>query len=251
MTGLSVNLNKIALLRNARGDGHPDLATFALRALELNVLGVTVHPRADERHATISDLHALAELQPIASGAREFNIEGDLRSDLVAVVDRIEPTQFTVVPVEPGEVTSSRGWRADDDHDALRQICRAYKGRIRVAVFCDPNPGSCRLALNAGAEAVELFTGPYAVADPKEAEHELSLLVDCVTMLREAGVRVNGGHNLSLDNMPMLLQSVDFDEFSIGHHLTCDALNFGWEGAIERYLQVISASTGSGVSQCN
>ncbi|MGC1495452.1 MAG: pyridoxine 5'-phosphate synthase [Sulfitobacter sp.] len=240
MTLFSLNINKIALLRNSRGGAIPDLCGFAQTAIDAGLKGLTIHPRADERHITMDDVIALSELDAIKSGEVEFNIEGDLRPDLVNLVETIRPSQFTVVPVRPGEVTSNRGWRAYDDHRALSDVVKRLEG-IRIAVFCDTTLQSCDYVIDAGAHGVELYTGPYAEAFHRgDHQAELDAIVATGRHVKSAGLRLNGGHDLSLDNLPTLMENAPFDEFSIGHQVVTDALSVGWENAVRAYIQLIS-----------
>jgi len=239
MTLFSLNINKIALLRNSRGGKLPDLLSFAERAIDCGLKGITVHPRADARHVTLEDVLALSKLDAIRSGAVEFNIEGDLRPDLLNLVEVVRPTQFTVVPVRPGEVTSNRGWRAYDDRRLLAETVQRLKG-IRVSVFCDPTPESCTLAQAAGIHGVEIYTGPYAEAFSR-GNHRFALqaIANVAAITKQSGLRLNGGHDLTLDNLPELMAAVSFDEFSIGHQVVSDALLMGWDNAVKAYLACI------------
>lgn len=240
MTLFSLNLNKIALLRNSRGGDDPNLADFARRAIDAGVKGLTVHPRADARHITLDDVIMLARMPEVASGAVELNIEGDLRPELITLVETLRPDQFTVVPVTPGEVTSHRGWRAYDSHADLRRTVERLDG-IRISVFCDATVESCDHAIACGAHAIELYTGPFAEAH-KAQTHAASLeaLRRTADHARRAGLRVNAGHDLTLDNLPVLRASVELDEVSIGHHVTIDALVMGWNAALTAYVEICS-----------
>ncbi len=240
MTLFSLNINKIALLRNSRGGAIPDLCSFAQMAFDAGLKGLTIHPRADERHITMDDVIALSELDAIKSGEVEFNIEGDLRPDLVNLVETIRPSQFTVVPVRPGEVTSNRGWRAYDDHRALADVVKRLDG-VRIAVFCDTTQQSCDYVIDAGAHGVELYTGPYAEAFYRgDYQGELDAIVAAGSHVKSSGLRLNGGHDLSLDNLPTLMKHAPFDEFSIGHQVVTDALSVGWESAVRAYIELVS-----------
>ena len=236
MTVFSLNLNKIALLRNSRGGDEPNLSDFARKAITAGVRSLTVHPRADARHITLDDVVTLARLPELASGAVELNIEGDLRAELITLVETLRPSQFTVVPVTPGEVTSDRGWRAYDPHAELRRTVERLAG-IRVAVFCDATNESCDYAVAAGACAIELYTGPFAKAF-KTGTHpaELMALRQTADHARQLGLRVNAGHDLTLENLPALRAVVEIDEVSIGHHVTIDALHMGWTAALAAYI---------------
>lgn len=159
MTLLSVNINKIALLRNSRMNGIPSLVRAAQAVIDAGAGGITVHPRKDARHITLDDVLALAALPAIANREVEFNIEGDLRGELVRVVRAVRPTQFTAVPTKEGEITSSRGWRVYDDLASLREVRELLPEGTRFSVFIDPEPGAVTLATTAGADAIEVYTG--------------------------------------------------------------------------------------------
>ena len=238
-TLLSVNLNKIALLRNSRGGSAPDLLHFAQLAIDYGAKGITVHPRSDQRHIRLDDVVALSKLPQIRSGEIEFNIEGDLRPELIRMAEVIKPTQFTVVPVMPNEITSDRGWRPYDEHDLLKETVDRLSARTRVAVFCDADPASVELAAEGGIQAIEIFTGPYAHAfDQGDCDAELSAIELATDRATALGLRLNGGHDLTVENLPKLLAAVPFHELSIGHHLTCMAVEHGWPNAVKAYAEV-------------
>ena len=217
MTLLSVNINKLALLRNSRGTGTPDLVEGARLAIAGGAEGITVHPREDQRHITLDDVIAVADLPEIKSGQVEFNVEGDMREDLFNMIRVLKPTQFTVVPVIAGEVTSSRGWRAYDDHDYLEYWAAEMREvGVRTAVFVDPEPRSVELAAACTIEAVEVYTGAYAAAhargedlgehrphhraqrdreggDVQEDRHEDQVAVGLQSLLREIALGLLDG----------------------------------------------------------
>jgi len=234
MTLLSVNINKIALLRNSRGTGTPDLVEGARLAIAGGAEGITVHPREDQRHITLDDVIAVANLPEIKSGAVEFNIEGDMRDDLFNMVRVLKPTQFSVIPVIEGEITSSRGWRAYDDHDFLTYWAGEMKDAgIRTAVFVDPDPTSVELAAACGVDAVEVYTGTYAAAHERgDYAEALDDIEQAAEKARELGLRLNAGHDLTIRNLGPLCSRVEFDEFSIGHHIASDALFRGLTDAV-------------------
>ena len=241
MTNLSINLNKIALLRNSRGGDYPRLLDYARQALELGAHGLTLHPRADARHARLDDVLDLAALPQIAAGERELNVEGDLRPELISLVSNAAVAQFTVVPVVAGEITSSRGWRAYDDHELLQANVRALRTaapKLRISVFCDPSLESVRLAQACGIDAVEFYTGHYANDATRRREH-LQNLQRAADAARRLGLRVHLGHDLDLDNLPEALEKLQPDEVSIGHALCCDALQMGFAEAVRRYLAAV------------
>ena len=245
MTNLSINLNKIALLRNSRGGDYPRLLDYARQALDLGAHGLTLHPRADARHARLDDVLDLAALPQIAGGERELNVEGDLRPELINLVGSAAVAQFTVVPVVAGEITSSRGWRAYDDHQLLRSSVahlRATAPRLRVSVFCDPSTESVRLAQACGIDAVEFYTGHYANDGARRSQH-LQDLQRAVDYARSFDLRVHLGHDLDLDNLPEILAKLRPEEVSIGHALCCDALQMGFGEAVRRYLAAVQAQS--------
>lgn len=241
---LSVNLNKVALLRNSRGGSAPDLLAAARLVADLGADGITVHPREDARHITPQDAADIAAMEDIRSGRVEYNIEGDMRAQLVSLVESLAPTQYTVVPTRPGELTSERGLRARDDLELLRAVIRRLKPRIRMAVFCDANATSVELAAQAECDAVELHTGPYArhAAGSPQARAAIEELAAAAARARSLGLRVHGGHDLTLENLPPLLQAVQFDELSIGHHIAATALLRGMESVTRDYLACVRGS---------
>ena len=241
MTLLSVNINKIALLRNSRGTGTPDLVEGAKLAIAGGAQGITVHPREDQRHITLDDVIAVAALPEIKSGAVEYNIEGDMRDDLFNLVRVVRPTQLTVVPVIAGEVTSSRGWRAYDDHDFLEYWASEMReAGIRTAVFVDPDPVSVELAAACTIDAIEIYTGSYATAFA-QGDHTAALdaVAAAAETARGLGLRVNAGHDLTVENLGPLCARVVFDEFSIGHHIASDALFRGFSGAVADFKSAV------------
>ena len=241
MTLLSVNINKIALLRNSRGTGTPDLVDGARLAIAGGAQGITVHPREDQRHITLDDVISIATLPEIKSGAVEYNVEGDIRDDLFNMVRVVKPTQFTVVPVIAGEVTSSRGWRAYDDHDGLEYwAAEMREAGIRTAVFVDPDPVSVELAAACTIEAVEIYTGDYAAAHERgDYAEALDAIEQAAETARALGLRLNGGHDLTIRNLGPLCSRVEFDEFSIGHYIASDALFRGLSDAVTDFKSAV------------
>ncbi|MBT5157737.1 MAG: pyridoxine 5'-phosphate synthase [Rhodobiaceae bacterium] len=242
MPNLSVNLNKIALLRNAREGNEPDLLWFASQAIQAGAPSLTVHPREDERHIRLQDVIELSNLPQIKNATVELNIEGDLRDSLIDLVCEIGPTQFTAVPATKDELTSTRGFDETDDLELLAASIAKLKsaGVGRVSVLCNPSATSCTLAHLAGADAIELYTGDYAKAFKAGApEPELNRLVESATMAKSNNLRLHGGHDLTLDNLPMLLKQIDFLELSIGHGLTIEALCRGWQPAISSFIHCL------------
>lgn len=240
MTRLSVNLNKVALVRNARGGGVPDILEAARIAIGQGCDGLTVHPREDARHATLEDVRRLASLDEVLRGTIELNVEGDLRPELMAVVREVGATQFTAVPVLPGEVTTTRGWRSRRDEPALRDAVGFFEGRTRVSLFVDPDAEGIRLAAGVGADAVELHTYEYAHAfgTPRHAA-VLEAYGAAADVARSLGLRVHAGHDLDLDNLGPLLDRIHPEEVSIGHALVSRALLVGLEVVTREYVERI------------
>ncbi len=241
MTALSVNLNKVCLVRNARGGGAPDLVEAARLAIGAGCRGLTLHPRADGRHATLDDVRRLAAMAEVASGRIELNVEGDPRPELMAVIREVGATQFTVVPVSPGELTTNRGWRGGDDVTALRRAVAAFKGRARISLFVDAEGDGIELAAAAGADCVELHTFDYAAAFHTPRRDEvLARFERAAARARALGLRVHAGHDLDLENLPLLVERLRPDEVSIGHALISSAILTGLPVIVGRY----AAATG-------
>lgn len=240
MTYLSVNLNKVALVRNARGIGVPDITEAARIAIDQGCHGLTIHPREDERHATLDDVYRLAEIDAVRDGAVELNIEGDPRPDLMRAAREVGATQFTVVPVVPGEITTNRGWRSRSDEALLRETIEFFEGRQRISLFVDPDPEGVRLSAEVGAQAIELHTYEYAVAfgTPRQSE-VLGRYEEAARVARSLGLRVHAGHDLNLDNLGLFLERIGPEEVSIGHALISRALLDGLDGQTRRYLEII------------
>jgi pyridoxine 5-phosphate synthase len=243
MARLSVNLNKIALLRNSRRTGVPDLGRFGRLALESGAQGLTVHPRPDERHIRGADVPLLsAVLQPFRP-AMEFNIEGYPDERLMAILRDTRPEQATLVPDAPGAFTSEEGWTLDAGQTALvRPAVAAMKALgCRVVLFIDPEPDVIERARAAGADGVEIYTGGYAAAF-RDGGHRpiLERIAATASRARDAGLVVNAGHDLNLHNIPDLMRAVPFlAEASIGHELTADALELGFAATVAAYARAL------------
>ena len=240
---LSVNLNKVALLRNQRDVGYPSVVEAARMVAAAGAHGITVHPRPDERHIRRSDVLELAALIADEPGsAVEYNIEGYPSDDFVALIRAVRPTQVTLVPDAPDQKTSDHGWDLARDAARLRPLIAALKrSGARVSLFMDPEPAAMASAAAVGADRVELYTGPYAEAD---AAGEAGLLLRRYAQAAEAagaaGLGVNAGHDLNLDNLPAFCQALpQLAEVSIGHAITADALRIGFPAAVEAYLRAI------------
>jgi len=235
---LSVNLNKVALLRNSRGAHNPAPHVAGVTCLDAGAYGLTLHWRADNRHTRevdVRDLRSLCE----ARGA-EFNLEGDARAELVDLADELRVTQFTLVPVRPGEITSDHGWSLPHDHDVIAPIVeRLEKRGVRTAIFVDANPEMMKAAAATGVSRVEIYTEPFASAwGTPRLVAELDRVKRTAQAAVEAGMAVNCGHDLNLRNTPLLAREVpEIVEASIGHALIADALYIGLAETVKRYVR--------------
>jgi len=240
MTALSVNLNKVALLRNSRTIGIPSVEHAAVLALEAGADGVTVHPRPDGRHVRAPDVAALSQLLERWPGC-EFNIEGNPFHGLLEFVEQVHPDQCTFVPDESGAFTSDHGWTLPVDCGRLAPLVnRARELGTRVSLFMDPVPDAMVHAAELGAHRVELYTEPYAQAYGTLAQDEvLARYVAAASAARRAGLGVNAGHDLNRDNLAPFLRAIPADEVSIGHALIADALEYGLETTVRLYLAEI------------
>ena len=242
-TKLSVNLNKVALLRNQRDVGYPAVTEMARVVVQAGAHGITIHPRPDERHIRRHDAYDLdalikAEFDP----AIEFNIEGYPTEDFMALVEDIRPTQVTLVPDAPDQRTSDHGWDFAADGEFLRPIVsRLRQATERVAVFVDPAESAIDGAAAVQAHRVELYTEPYANAFERgEGDASLAAYAACAQRAFDLGLGVNAGHDLNLDNLPAFSAAVDnLAEVSIGHAITADALTMGFAAAVRAYLAAL------------
>jgi pyridoxine 5-phosphate synthase len=249
MVALSVNVNKVATLRNSRGGSTPSVLQAVDVCLDAGAPGITVHPRADERHITPRDVLEIAD--HLASRARagrprvEFNIEGDPRPDLLALVRRVRADQCTLVPVTPGEITSHAGWSTDERSAPLAEIVRSLRSDgIRVSLFIDPNPEAVAWAAELGADRVELYTEPFArafAAGEASGLDSFARYSAASEAAHAAGLGVNAGHDLDLDNLRLFRDLPHLAEVSIGHALISHALWVGLERAVRDYLDVLRA----------
>ena len=243
-TKLSVNLNKVALLRNQRDVGYPSVTRFAEIVIAAGAAGITVHPRPDERHIRRSDVHELKELLDQESHAGiEYNIEGNPTPDFLELLSRVKPHQATLVPDSPEQATSDHGWDFTAEADRLRPIVAALReGGIRVALFVDPVEDSVRGAHECGADRIELYTEPYAAAFATGDYH--GVLADyarCAQLAGELGLEVNAGHDLTIENTRVLRGAIaNLAEVSIGHAITADALEMGFAAAVRAYLDALT-----------
>lgn len=232
MTKLSVNINKVATLRNARGGNNPDVCRFALDCEAMGCEGITVHPRPDERHIRRADVFAL---RPILR--TEFNIEGFPSSEFVELVLQVKPAQVTLVPDTPDQITSNHGWDTVAHQEFLTDVVATFsEAGIRTSIFVDPDVAMIAHAAKTGADRVELYTEPYAAAYHTHREAAIAPYIEAALAARKAGMGVNAGHDLSLENLAYFAQQVPhLDEVSIGHALICDALYLGIQETIRRY----------------
>jgi len=247
MTRLSVNLNKIALLRNARTLGIPSVTRAATIALDAGCHGITVHPRPDARHIRIDDVRELAALLK-SRPAAEFNIEGNPFEGLVAIAREVMPQQCTLVPDEPGAVTSDHGWDIDRDGARLRPLVAELKAAgIRVSLFMDPVPAAMVAVRDLGADRIELYTEPYARAFGSAGERaEVEKYAAAARAAQQAGLGINAGHDLNQQNLPRFLSGVPgVLEVSIGHALVADALEAGLAATVRGYLAAIARAGGA------
>ena len=244
MARLSVNLNKIALLRNSRHTGVPDVLRFARIAHEAGADGLTVHPRPDERHIRRSDVPALAGLMQPWRPQCELNIEGYPDDRLLEIVREIRPEQCTLVPDPPGAFTSEEGWKLDNRDVPLVNQAVAELKRLgcRVILFVDPDPSVIERVPGSGANGIEIYTGTYAAAfRAGDSRKELEACAATAARAHERGLVVNAGHDLNLDNLPPLVAAMPFlAEASIGHELTADALVMGFAAAVKAYKAALT-----------
>jgi pyridoxine 5-phosphate synthase len=243
MVRLSVNVNKVATLRNARGGGEPNLLDAVGVCLAAGVPGITVHPRADRRHITPDDVRAIAQLLNEGHPSVEYNIEGDPRPELLDLVDEVRPAQCTLVPVIPGEVTSQAGWQPGRDTDRVPEtVARLHAAGVRVSLFVDASADPIRWAASAGADRVELYTEPFARADeegPEAGRRSFALYADAARLAHSLGLGVNAGHDLDLTNLTLFRDLPFLDEVSIGHAIMSRALFVGLDTVVREYLQVL------------
>lgn len=236
MTNLSVNINKIATLRNARGENRPDVEAVALDIESFGADGITVHPRPDERHIRRSDVY---KLRPQLKC--EFNIEGYPTDDFVDLVLKVRPTQVTLVPDAADALTSSTGWKVTDHADFLTALVDRFKDAgVRTSIFVNADPEQVRAAAATGADRIELYTKPYADKYPTDREAAVAPFVEAALAARKCGLGVNAGHDLSLENLAFFHERIPFlNEVSIGHALICDALYLGLRETVNQYKKCL------------
>ena len=232
MTKLSVNINKVATLRNARGGNNPDVEKVALDCEQFGAEGITVHPRPDERHIRYADVYAL---RPVLK--TEFNIEGYPSKEFIDLVLRVKPTQVTLVPDAPDQITSNCGWDTKTHQAFLTELMDTFgEAGIRTSIFVGTDLELIEYAAKTGSDRVELYTEPYASLYPKNPEAAVAPFIEAAERVHKLGMGLNAGHDLSLVNLKYFHDNIPWlDEVSIGHALICDALYLGLKKTIEEY----------------
>ena len=236
MTRLSVNINKIATIRNARGGRMPDVALAAVNCEKFGAEGITVHPRPDERHIRYADVR---EIKPLIT--TEFNIEGNPIGSFIDLVLEVKPDQVTLVPDAADAITSNAGWDTIANRSFLTEVCSEFKKKgIRTSIFIGADPAMAEGAAVCGADRVELYTEPYALAFPENPEAAIADFLKTAEKARDCGLGLNAGHDLNLDNLEYFIRTIPWtDEVSIGHAIVCDALYMGLEKTIQAYLSKV------------
>lgn len=236
MTRLSVNINKIATIRNSRGGNMPDVAKAALDCENFGAEGITVHPRPDERHIRYADVRTI---RPTLH--TEFNMEGNPIGSFVALACEVVPDQVTLVPDAHDAITSNAGWDTVRNHSFLKRMCDSFRARgIRTSIFIDPDPRMAEGAMKCGADRVELYTAEYARLYKQDPEKAIAPYLTTAKAALELGLGLNAGHDLSLENLEFFIRTIPWtDEVSIGHALISDALYMGLENTIQAYLSKI------------
>ena len=242
MVTLSVNVNKIATVRNSRGGALPSVVAAADVCLRAGAPGITVHPRADARHVTAADTKEVGALVAAWPGDAEFNIEGDPRPDFLELVHEVHPAQCTLVPVQPGEITSQAGWTENAPAIVTDVVRRLRADGIRVSLFVEPDERAIRWAAATGAHRIELYTEPFARAFERgDGPASFGVYSRAARLAHELGLGVNAGHDLDLSNLVLFRTLPHLDEVSIGHALVSHALFVGLERSVREYLAVLSS----------
>jgi len=245
MARLSVNVNKIATVRNSRGGSVPSVREAVKACIGAGSPGITVHPRGDARHITAADVREISTHLRSLDGRVEYNIEGDPRPDLLDLVHKVQPDQCTLVPVRPGEITSQAGWSVDTPRATLERVVSSLKADgIRVSLFVDPEDAPVRWAADLGADRVELYTEPFARAFERgagDAMRSFETYTRVARLANSLGLGVNAGHDLDLDNLVLFRGLPHLDEVSIGHALISHAIFVGLDQSVREYLDVLAA----------
>ena len=236
MTNLSVNINKVATIRNARGGNNTDVVKVAQDCESFGAQGITVHPRPDERHIRYGDVYALKPLIKT-----EFNIEGYPGEKFVDLVLKVKPTQVTLVPDAPDAITSNTGWNVKDHFEQLTELVDMFTSHgIRTSIFIGTDLENIELAAKTGTDRIELYTEPYASLYPKDREAAIAPFLTAAQFAKNLGLGINAGHDLSLENLAFFYQTIPWiEEVSIGHALICDALYYGLEKTITLYKECL------------
>jgi pyridoxine 5-phosphate synthase len=236
MTKLSVNINKIATIRNARGNNLPNLVNVAIDCEKYGAQGITVHPRPDERHITYQDVY---DLKPNVT--TEFNIEGFPNTSFINLVLDVKPEQVTLVPDPPGALTSNAGWETLKQKDFLKEVISEFKGvGIRTSIFVDTEIKNIENAVETGTDRIELYTGPYAENYSNNKELAIDSFIKAANLANDLGIEINAGHDLNLENLTYFKNNITgLLEVSIGHALVCDSIYFGLENTIKKYLHCL------------
>ena len=238
MIKLSVNINKIATLRNARGANMPNVLNVARDIQSFGAHGITVHPRPDERHITYKDVRELPEII-----TTEFNVEGNPNPKFVDLVCEVKPAQVTLVPDAPDAITSNAGWDTVANRSFLQEVIQEFKQHgIRTSIFLDPDAAQVESAVATGADRIELYTESYAKQFPKNPEKAIAPFLAAALKAQEVGLGLNAGHDLSLENIQFFSQKIPgLLEVSIGHALVCESLYYGLENVINQYITKLSS----------
>ena len=237
MTRLSVNINKIATLRNARGEDYPNLVKTAQDIIKFGAEGITIHPRPDERHIKYSDAYDLKQ-----NISTELNIEGNPSKKFINMVSEVKPDQVTLVPDESDAITSNSGWDTVKNFKFLKDVVEEFKSNsIRVSIFIDPDSKMLEGAKKINADRVELFTGPYAKQYINDKSNAINRYIDCSEIANKIGMELNAGHDLNQQNLEFFKNNiVNLKEVSIGHALISESLYFGLESTIKSYLKILN-----------
>ena len=237
MTKLSVNINKIATLRNARGEDYPNLVKTAKDIIKFGAEGITIHPRPDERHIKYSDVYDLKQ-----NISTELNIEGNPSKKFINMVCEVKPDQVTLVPDESDAITSNSGWDTVKNFDFLKDVVQEFKlNSIRVSIFIDPDSKMLEGAKKINSDRVELFTGPYAKQYINDKSNAINRYIDCSEIANKIGVELNAGHDLNQQNLEFFKNNiVNLKEVSIGHALISESLYYGLESTIKSYLNILN-----------